>query len=228
MGVKLTWFGHAAWKIETGKYTILIDPFLSENPLSPVKPGDVKADFILVSHGHWDHVGDTLEIASKNDATVVANFEVGSWLEEHGAKNVHTMHIGGSHEFPFGKVKLTVAHHGSRLADGSYGGDPAGFLVTVEGKKIYFAGDTSLTYDMKLLEDEGVDVALLPIGDNYTMGPEDAVKATKFVRPKAVIPMHYSTWPPIEQDPQKFCKLLADSGCEAKCVVLKPGESYEL
>ncbi len=226
MSVKLTWYGHAAWGIEAGGYNLLIDPFFTDNPVAATKADEVKADFILVSHGHSDHVGDTVEIAERTGATVVANYEVATWLTNKGVKNTHAMHIGGAHDFPFGRVKLTIAHHGSMLPDGSYGGNPAGFLLTIEGKKIYFAGDTSLTYDMKWLADDGVDLALLPIGDNFTMGPEDAVKAAKLIQPKVVIPMHYNTWPVIEQNAEDFCSMLGKE-CKARCVVLKPGESYE-
>lgn len=213
---KLTYFSHAAWKIDTNGITILIDPFLDDNPTSPVKSKDVKADFIIVTHAHGDHIGDTIPIAKTNNAMVISNFEIANWCGEQGV-TAHPLHIGGGRDFPFGKVKLTQAFHGSSFPDGSYGGMPAGVLITVEGKTIYHSGDTGLFSDMKLIgEMNPIDVAMIPIGDNFTMGLDDAVKAVEFLNPKMVIPMHYKTFDVIEVDPNQFVARIVKLGKEAK------------
>ena len=224
---KIVWHGHLTFSIEHDGMTILIDPFFDGNPAAKITKDDVKPDYIIVTHGHGDHVGDTVYIAKKTGATVISNFEISSWLQNQGVEKVHPMHIGGGFNFPFGRVKLTIAHHGSILPDGSYGGNPAGVLLTLGDVKIYDAGDTALTYDMTLLADEGVDVAILPIGDNFTMGPDDALRAVKFIKPKVVIPAHYNTWPLIEQDPYAF-KERVEKETDAKCVVLDVEGAYEL
>jgi len=224
MTVEVTFLGHAAVQIKTDQVILLIDPFLTGNPQAAVTPDQVQADYIVVTHGHGDHIGDTEEIAKRTGATVIANAEIAGYLEARGVK-VHAMHIGGGFNFPFGRVKLTIAHHGSALPDGSYGGNPAGVLLYVEGKKIYHSGDTGLFYDMKLIGEEGIDLAFLPIGDNYTMGLEDALRAVRLVEPGGVVPMHYDTFPVIAQDPQEFAERVAKE-TSSQCVVLKPGESF--
>jgi len=224
MGVKLTFYGHACFLIEGGGAKLVVDPFLTGNPLAPAGPEAIEADYVLISHGHGDHIGDAVKIAQANNATVISNFEIVSYCQGQGVEG-HPLHIGGGWNFPFGRVKLTVAHHGSALPDGSYGGNPCGFLITIEGVKIYHAGDTGLTYDMKLIGEEGVDIALLPIGDNFTMGPEDALRAVKLIEPKVVIPMHYDTFDVIKQDPEAFVKAVGEQ-TSAKGVVLRPGESF--
>ncbi len=222
---KLTYFSHAAWKIETNEYTILIDPFLDDNPTSPVKSKDVKADFILVTHAHGDHIGDAIPIAKANNATIISNFEIANWCGEQGV-TAHPMHIGGSKEFPFGKVKLTQAFHGSSFPDGSYGGMPTGVLITIQNKTIYHSGDTGLFGDMKLIgESMPIDIALIPIGDNFTMGLDDAVKAVEFLHPKMAIPMHYKTFDVINVDPDDFVSRVKKTGIEAK--VLDYGSSID-
>ena len=222
---KLTYFSHAAWKIETNEYTILIDPFLDDNPTSPVKSKDVKADFIIITHAHGDHIGDAIPIAKANNATIIANFEIANWCGEQRV-TAHPMHIGGSREFPFGKVKLTQAFHGSSFPDGSYGGMPAGVLITVQNKTIYHCGDTGLFGDMKLIgESMPIDIALIPIGDNFTMGLDDAVKAVEFLCPKMAIPMHYKTFDVINVDPDEFVSRVKKTGVEAK--VLDYGSSVD-
>lgn len=228
MTAKLTWFGHSAWQIETAGKRVLIDPFFTGNPAATVTAEQVAADFILVSHGHGDHVGDTVAIAKRTGALVIANFEITDWLGKQGVKNVHAMNTGGSRAFPFSTVKLTIAHHTSMLPDGANGGNPCGFLIRLaDGKTIYHAADTGLFYDMKLIGEEGIDLAILPIGDNYTMGPDDALRAVKLIQPKRVIPTHFGTWEVIAQDPHRWAaRVKAETGTEA--VVLKPGEVYSL
>jgi L-ascorbate metabolism protein UlaG (beta-lactamase superfamily) len=225
--VELTYHSHACFGIGVGETRLLIDPFLTDNPLADVSADEVEADYILISHGHGDHVGDTVEIAKRTGAMTVSNFEIHNWLMAQGVENAHPLHIGGGYDFPFGRVKLTIAHHGSALPDGSYGGNPAGFLLTLGGKTIYHACDTGLFYDMKLIGEEGLDVAILPIGDNFTMGPDDALRAVKLLEPKVVIPIHYDTFDVIQQDPGAFAARVEDETL-AKCVVLKPGDSYRL
>ncbi len=227
MSIKVTWLSHSAFLIEAAGSKILIDPFLSGNPLSPVKPEEIEADYILVSHGHGDHVGDTVEIAKRTGATVVSNFEIANWLGAQGLENVHPQHIGGGFDYPWGRVKLTIAHHGSQLPDGSYGGNPCGFLLYLEDKKIYHACDTGLFYDMKLIGEEGIDLAILPIGDNFTMGPDDALRAVKLIEPKQVIPIHYNTFDVINQDAGKWGETVKqETGVTVH--VLQPNESIVL
>ena len=208
MANTLTWYGHATLGLKTDDgFNLLIDPFFSENPSATVSPDEVTADYILVTHGHGDHVGDTVAIAQRTGATIISNFEITNWLSAQGVEKVHPQHLGGGFQHPFGYLKLTLALHGSALPDGSYGGNPAGLLLTTnDGKKIYMAGDTGLFGDMALIGEEGLDVAVLPIGDNFTMGPADALRAVKFLRPKLVVPIHYGTWGLIEQDPQAWAE----------------------
>jgi len=221
-----TWLGHGAMALHVGDKHLLVDPFLTGNPAAAAAPEEVKADFILLSHGHGDHVGDTVAIAKRTGATVIANFEIASWLEGQGV-TAHGQHLGGGHDFSCGDVKLTQALHGSGLPDGSYGGNPCGFLITTtEGKKIYLACDTGLFGDMSLIGDEGLDLAVLPIGDNYTMGPADALRAAKLLRAKNVVPVHFNTWELIAQDANAWAvQVEAETGSKVK--VLKPGESFE-
>lgn len=228
MTTKITWYGHATLGIETGGYKILVDPYFRDNPSASVDEASMEADFILVSHGHGDHVGDTISIAKRTGATVISNFEIVGWLEGRGIVKTHPQHLGGGHRHPFGYLKLTLAFHGSGLPDGSYGGNPAGFLLrTNAGEKIYLACDTGLFGDMSLIGDEGIDLAVLPIGDNFTMGPEDALKAVKLIRPRHVIPVHYDTWQLIVQDPVDWAKKV-ERETEAQVHILKPGQSFAL
>lgn len=226
---KLTYLSHSAFLLETNGHKILMDPFLTGNPLAKEKPDHIKCDYILLTHGHNDHVGDTVAIAKKNDATVIANFEIAAWCSSQGL-NTHPMHIGGAHDFPFGRVKLTIAHHGSAYQTDDvliYMGNPAGALIMVEGKTIFHAGDTGLFYDMKLLgEMHPINVALLPIGDNFTMGIDDAVKATEFLNPQLVVPIHYKTFDVIDVDPEEFASKVQAKGFEAK--VMSVGEEINL
>lgn len=227
--VTLKYHAHSCWEVDDGSHRILIDPFLSGNQENAdVGPDSFdKLDAIVLTHGHGDHIGDTIEIAQKTGAIVVSNNEVANYLAAKGV-NVHNMHIGGGYQFPFAHVKLTIAHHGSSGPDGECLGSPTGVVLTMKGKKIYHAGDTGLFYDMKLIGEMygPLDAALLPIGDNFTMDIRDAVKATEFLGAKVNMPMHYNTWPPIEADPAEFVSKVAAEG--RKAVSVKPGESYEV
>jgi L-ascorbate metabolism protein UlaG (beta-lactamase superfamily) len=230
MSAKVTWLGHAAFSLNIDGQRILIDPFLSDNPTATAAPGTVSTDFIIISHGHGDHVGDALAIARRTGAMVISNFEIANWVTAQGIPEdkVHPQHIGGGFDYPFGYLKLTIAHHGSALPDGSYGGNPAGLLFTTpERKKLYFACDTGLFYSMKLIGEEGIDLAVLPIGDNFTMGPDDALRAVKLIEPKTVIPVHYNTWDLIAQDPEKWAERV-ENETDTTCVILSPGETYEV
>ncbi len=220
----ITFWGHACFFLEEeGKEAVLFDPFLSGNPLAPVKAEAVQAGYVVVSHAHFDHLGDAYEIARVNGATLVSTAEIAAAAQEQEV-NTHAQHIGGRHRFPFGSVKLTPALHGAGIS----GGLACGFIVEYYGKKIYFAGDTGLFGDMKLIgELETPDLALLPIGDNFTMGIDDAVLAASFVKAPAVIPYHYNTWPLIEADPLEF-KDKVEQKTGARCIILAPGEKYEL
>jgi L-ascorbate metabolism protein UlaG (beta-lactamase superfamily) len=227
MSVKITWYSHACFLLDTGDSKLLTDPFLSGNPLAPVSADDLDVDYVLVSHGHGDHVGDTIAIAQRTGATVVSNFEIQNWLTGQGVENAHPQHIGGGFDYPWGRVKLTIAHHGSGLPDGGYGGNPCGFLFYIQGRKIYHACDTGLFYDMKLIGEEGIDLAILPIGDNFTMGPEDALRAVKLIEPKQVVPIHYDTFEVIKQDANAWAQRV-ENETAAKVVVMKPGDTMEL
>jgi L-ascorbate metabolism protein UlaG (beta-lactamase superfamily) len=224
---RITWYSHAVIAIDTAGTKLLVDPFLTGNPAAPIGPADIDPDVILVSHGHGDHVGDTVDMAKRTGAQVISNFEIAGWFEKQGLEKVHPMHIGGGFDFPWGRVKLTNALHGSALPDGSYGGNPCGFLFTIEGKKVYHACDTGLFYDMKLIGEEGVDLAILPIGDNFTMGPDDALRAVKLLEPKQVLPIHYNTFDLIAQDPSGW-KERVEAETSATVTVLGPGESLEI
>jgi L-ascorbate metabolism protein UlaG (beta-lactamase superfamily) len=227
MSFDLTWFGHAAFLLEIDGNRLVIDPYLKDNPSASVDPDTLEADYILISHGHGDHVGDAVEIAKRTGATVISNFEIAQWFEDRGAQ-VHAQHLGGGHSYPFGYLKLTFATHGSGLPDGSYGGNPAGFLITTpEGERVYLACDTGLFGDMRLIGEEGIDLAVLPIGDNFTMGPADALRAVKLIQPKHVIPVHFNTWELIEQDADAWAaSVRAETKTEPH--ILQPGDVFSL
>jgi L-ascorbate metabolism protein UlaG (beta-lactamase superfamily) len=231
MAIRVRWLGHACVLIETNGVNILMDPFLTGNPAAAAKADEVPADYILVSHGHGDHVGDAADIARRTGATIVANYEISEWFKAKGIEKVHGQQHGGGHAFPFGRVKLTLAFHGSLLPDGSYGGNPCGFLLYLQDgkkeKRIYNAADTGLFGDMRLIGEEGTDLAILPIGDNYTMGPEDSIRAINLVKPKRVLPIHYNTWELIAQDAGHWATRVRKK-TRAKPIVLQPGEWTEI
>jgi len=227
MATELTWLGHGGWSIRAGEHRLLLDPFLDECPTACCKADDVEADVILVSHGHFDHIADVVKIAQRTGATVIANHEISLWLGKQGVENTIGMNLGGGLQQPFGHVKMTLAHHSSQLPDGSDGGNPGGFLLTLADGKVYFACDTALFEDMRRIGSVGLDLAVLPIGDLFTMGSEDSIEAVKLLTPKRVVPAHYNTWPPIAQDAAAWADLVR-AETESEPVVLKPGEKISL
>jgi L-ascorbate metabolism protein UlaG (beta-lactamase superfamily) len=224
---ELTWLGHGTWQIETGGGALLLDPFLDDSPTAPVKAKDVSADYILVSHGHFDHIADAAKIAIRTKATVVSNYEICEWLAKQGVKNAEPMNLGGAIATPLGRIKLTLALHSSTLPDGTPGGNPGGFLLSLADGAVYFACDTALFSDMKLIGDTGIDLAVLPIGDRFTMGPDDSIKAIELLRPKRVAPAHYNTWPPIAQDAAAWARRVREE-TSAEPIVLEPAGKINL
>jgi len=225
----LTFHGHATCIIETDDGTrIVIDPFFDDNPACDLQRSDVgRVDYILCTHGHTDHFADVVPLAKETGAMVVATYEIVGFLGTQGIENTHPLHIGGGYDFPFGRVKLTPALHGGQVhgdETGQYTTVPAGLLIHVDGRRVYHAGDTALLTDMQLLRG-AVDVALLPIGDNFTMGPDDAARAVSFIEPDVVIPIHYGTWPVIEQDPEHFRALVGEG---ARVEIMAAGDELEL
>lgn len=225
--MKLKYFSHSSFQITSDSgQIILIDPFFDGNPTSPVRSEEVTANYIILTHGHGDHLGDALKIAARTNALFICVNELANYCIDKGCR-AHNMHIGGSHLFDFGRVKFTIAHHGSMTPEGTYGGEPAGVVLTVDGKSLYHTGDTGLFYDMKLIgEMTPLDYMLLPIGDNFTMGIRDAVKAVQLADPRVAIPMHYNTFPVIAADPQEFAQEVAALGKIAW--VMGYGEEREL
>jgi L-ascorbate metabolism protein UlaG (beta-lactamase superfamily) len=226
MSYTFTYYGHGTFGLQINDQKIVIDPFLTGNPSTSTKAEDLDPDYLLISHGHGDHIGDAVEIATRTGAKVITNAEIAGWMGKQGAE-VFPQHIGGGNNYPFGYVKLTQAVHGSGLPDGSYGGMPAGFLITTTGKeKIYIAADTGLFAGMSLIGEEGIQLAILPIGDNYTMGPDDALRAVKLIKPEHVVPAHYNTWPLIEQDPQAW-KERVENETKTRVHVMAPDSSLD-
>ena len=226
----LTYLGHAAFLLEGDGKAVAIDPYLSGNPKASHEATQINPQTILLTHAHNDHVGDTVAIAKRTGAKVIATNELGVWLKSQGVEGAIGANHGGTVAFDGGTVKLTPAWHTSSYNDGGAfvaPGIPAGLVVRFGGRTIYFAGDTCLFGDMRLIGEEGLDVAVLPIGDHFTMGPDDAARAAEFLGARTVIPCHYDTFPPIEQDAQAF-KRLVEERTESRCVVLAPGESHEV
>jgi L-ascorbate metabolism protein UlaG (beta-lactamase superfamily) len=204
--MKFTFYGHACFSLKMNGKHVLFDPFISGNELAAyIQKDSIPADFILISHGHADHIADAVDIAKRTGAMVICNWEIAGWLQNQGLTNVHPMNTGGSREFDFGKVKCTVAQHSSGLPDGSYGGNPMGFLLFAEGKQVYYSGDTSLTLDMQLIPKWApqLDAAILPIGDNFTMDVADAIDAASMVGAQKVVGVHYNTFGYIVIDTEK-------------------------
>jgi L-ascorbate metabolism protein UlaG (beta-lactamase superfamily) len=226
--MQISYHGHSIVKIKTGDYTLLIDPFITGNKLTDLEVGNEKPDFILLTHGHNDHVGDTIAIAKASDALVIAPNELAVYLGWQGVRT-HGMNIGGACKFEFGTVKYTQAFHSSSYTTEAseiiYTGMPAGILVMAEDKTIYHAGDTAVFGDMELIGKlHSIDVAFVPIGDNFTMGPQDAAYAVELLNPKLAVPIHFNTFPPIEQDPETFKALVL----RQEVNILKAGEAFEL
>jgi len=227
--MRVTYYGHSCFGLEAKGKHILLDPFISPNELSKgkVSAEDVPADYMLITHGHEDHVADAVAIAKRTGAQVISSFEITTWLNGKGIENTHPMNIGGSVVLPFGKIKYVTAIHSSVLPDGTYGGNPGGFVINFGDLCIYYAGDTALTLDMQLIDREfDIDHAFLPIGDNFTMGVDDAIVAAQFVKCKSVIGMHYDTFPYIKIDHEEAKAKFEDAG--ANLTLMKIGETIEL
>jgi L-ascorbate metabolism protein UlaG (beta-lactamase superfamily) len=227
MSVLFTWLGHSAFSMEIDGHKILLDPFLTGNPLGAASPDELDAEMILLSHAHGDHIGDTISIAKRTGAKVVSNAEIAHWAQNQGV-NSHPQNTGGGWDHGFIHVKQTIAFHSSSFPDGSYGGMPNGFVLTSKNRqRIYFAGDTALFSDMQLIGEAGIDIAFLPIGDNYTMGPDDALQAVKLIRPRYVVPMHYNTFELITVDVAGWAHRI-NNETGAQPIILDPGGSYHL
>lgn len=228
MTITITWHGHATFSLDILGSKVVVDPFLAgNNPKALTAAADLPADFILQTHGHGDHIADTIPLAQRTGAQIIANFEICSWINKQGYENTWAMNTGGSYQFPFGRVKMTPALHSSGLPDGSYGGDPGGFLIFAEGKTLYIAGDTALFSDMALIGSAGIDLAIIPTGDNFTMGPDDALESLAFIKPKIVIPCHYGTFPMLVPDMEDWAASVRASTTVVP-IVLEIDESVHL
>lgn len=223
---KIIFHGHSFFELKLEGYTVYIDPFITGNPLCDIKLEKAKCDFIILTHAHADHFGNTFELAKVKSVKVIATAELTYYLDKKGI-STHAMNLGGAYNFPFGKVKLTLAHHSSSTPDGIYAGDPAGVIISTKNKNIYHAGDTALFLDMKLIgEMQKIDYALLPIGDNFTMGVDDAVKAAEYLNAGNIIPMHYNTFDIINADMNDFKRKIESIG--KKCFVMNPGDEINI
>ncbi|MFV0559459.1 MAG: metal-dependent hydrolase [Enterococcus sp.] len=224
--MQITYHGHSCLSLVVANERIMIDPFITGNPLSDLTVEDVRVDWLLITHGHGDHIGDMIQLAKNNDAVIIGSAEIATYAQNQGVR-AHGMNIGGTYTFPFGKVKMVYAQHSSGYTvDGvtHYMGEAAGYILESEGVTIYHAGDTAYYSDMQLIgEDFSIDCAFLPIGDNYTMGISDAVRAVKSIQAKKVIPIHYNTFEEIKQNPEDFTKRLAGKG-----YVMRSGETMEV
>lgn len=226
--MKITYFGHSCFSIEGNQTRLLFDPFIQYNELAKeINIDEIECDFMLISHGHEDHVADAKNIAERTKALMISNYEIISWFVKNGYENGHPLNHGGKCSFDFGFVKYVNAVHSSMMPDGSYGGNPGGFIVEIEDTKFYYAGDTALFMDMKLIgELEQPNFAFLPIGDNFTMGIEDAIHAARYINCNKIIGMHYNTFPPIQIDPEKAKAAFKDAGKEL--ILMNIGSSIEV
>lgn len=228
MTISVTWHGHATFSLDINGAKIVVDPFFAgNNPAAKTTVQQASADFILQTHGHGDHIADTVALARRTGAQVISNFEIANWITHQDHENCHAMNTGGGFNFPFGRVKMTPALHSSGLPDGTYGGDPGGYLLTVDDTRIYIAGDTALFSDMGLIGVHKLDLAILPVGDNYTMGPDDALLALEYLNPKRVIPCHYNTWPVIAIDVEEWASRVKQNTA-VEPVVLSIDKSFTL
>jgi L-ascorbate metabolism protein UlaG (beta-lactamase superfamily) len=229
MSIKVTWLGHSAFAVNIDGHPTLFDPFLTGNPLAAASPDELDSELIFLSHGHGDHLGDTVGIAQRTGADVVSNVEICRWLGSQGVQNTHGQNSGGTGDYGFVTVKFTIAFHSSSMPDGTYGGQPNGFIVTSKqsGTRLYYAGDTALFSDMALIGEAGIDLAFLPIGDYFTMGPDDSIRAINFIQPRYVIPMHHNTFDIIAVDVSAWANRVS-SETNAQPIVLDPGGSFTL
>jgi L-ascorbate metabolism protein UlaG (beta-lactamase superfamily) len=226
--MKLSYYGHACFSVEIGGKTLLFDPFITPNQLaSHIKLDQITADYILITHGHIDHIADAVELARRTEATVVSNFEIIEWLGKKGLQKTHAMNHGGAWNFDFGRVKYVNAVHSSQLPDGTYGGNPGGFVVAGTNETFYYSGDTALTWDMRFIAEEfQLRFAVLPIGDNFTMGARDAAKAAGLLNCRQVVGVHFDTFPPIKIDHAEADAVFAQAGVKLHLVPI--GNSVDL
>lgn len=224
--MRITYLGHAGFRIQSGDHEIAIDPFLTGCPTAPHGPEGLAPSHVILTHGHGDHVGDTETLCREHGATVVSSVEIARWFDAKGVRATG-MNIGGGAEMPWGHLRFTPAWHSNSLPDGSYGGMPMGVTLELEGKRLHHAGDTALFSDMRLSGRHGLDLALVPIGDLFTMGPDDAVEAVRLLNPKRVVPIHYDTFPAIGQDAEAFARRV-EAETDACCDPVAPGETFEL
>lgn len=225
--LKVTYLGHSCFQLDDGNYKLIIDPFITGNPQAPVAAKDIDVNYIVLTHGHGDHLGDAIDIAKRCDATIITTNELANYVATQGA-TAHNMYIGGGYNFPFGRIKFTIAHHGSSGPNNEYLGNPAGVVITMGGKKVYHAGDTGIFLDMKLIgEMDKIDIYMAPIGDNFTMGIDDAVKSVEFVNPELSIPMHYNTFPVIPANPEEFKKKVEAIGKKAMVFPFGHTETFD-
>ncbi len=225
MAIKITWLSHSGFKLDIDGASILIDPFLTGNRLATISPEALPADYILLTHGHGDHVGDTVPIAQRTNAMVIGVFEVAAWMQAHGVQRTHAQNTGGGFKHPFGHVKFVKADHSSSFPDGTYAGQACGIVLTADNKRLYFAGDTALFSDMRLIGDMGIDMAFLPIGDNFTMGPDEAFQAVNLIRPQAAFPIHYNTFDVIQQNASAWAQRVHNETA-SKSIVVDPGSHF--
>ena len=227
MSIKVTWLSHSGFKLDYDGHSILIDPFLTGNPLAPVSPDSLSAEYILLTHGHGDHLGDTVPIAKRSNSLVIATWEIHEWMQKQGVQHTHGQNTGGGYQHPFGHVKLVKADHSSSFPDGTYAGQACGIVLTADNKRLYFAGDTALFSDMQLIGEMGIDMAFLPIGDNFTMGPEESLRAIEWIRPGAVFPIHYNTFEVIYQDVAGWARRV-NNETSAQAIVVDPGSHFTI